>query len=342
MRFFILWVIITLCYGCGVYLEYPPVGNNIQWKRIQYNDTAVYRLAKKKAVIDSVVNVVTQEVFYSEDKRSFKLPGSHLEPGINEVIFDFYYKGKKKRSYESLYMVSDFEPYQLELDNYFILQHDEEAFTQGLFYWNEYLFESTGLIGQSSIRIINPDDGALIQKVQLDSTIFAEGITALDNQLHVLTWKDGLVYRFDEGLKQISMHPYRQEGWGLTSFNEKLLASDGSHKLFFLSNSYKPDSVINVFNHRGPVHYINELEHINGQIWANVLGDDKIIVINPSNGKIEVEIDVSKCIDRQRYTEAGVLNGIAFDSKNELVYLTGKNWPYLIVCRLMSFDKSNK
>ncbi len=328
-------------YGCGVYLEYPPIGNNMQWKLIQYNDTAVYRLAKKGALIDSVVDMTNQDVYYPDDQQSFMLLASKLEPGINEVSLDFYSEGKRKRSNERLYMVSDVEPLQVELDDYYILKHDEEAFTQGLLYWNDYLYESTGLVGKSSLRIINPENGDVIQKLQLDSAIFAEGMALDDNILHVLTWKDGLVYQFNHNLEQLSVHSYRQEGWGLTSVHDQLVASDGSNVLYFLSNSYKVASTIQVFNHRGPVHYINELEYINGMLWANVLGNDKIIVINPSNGKVEVEIDASNCINRHRYPDAGVLNGIAFDADKELVYLTGKNWPHLIVCRLMSFDKSN-
>ncbi|WP_430817279.1 glutaminyl-peptide cyclotransferase [Carboxylicivirga sp. RSCT41] len=338
----ILLIFACLLSGCGVYLEYPQLGNNVQWKLIHYNDTAVYRLAAKKALIDSVIDVSSKEVFHTDNKQVFKLPGSRLKPGINELSFNFYSGGKKRRSNEHLYMVSDTEPLQMELDDYYILKHDKEAFTQGLLFLNGHLFESTGLTGQSSLRIINPENGDLIRKLDLDPEIFAEGIASINDELHLLTWKDGLVYRFSHELEQLSIYPYRQEGWGLTVLNNKMIASDGSNKLYYLSDAYKVDSVVHVLNHRGAVPYINELECINGKIWANVLGDDKIIVINPLNGKVEVEIEASKCIDRHRYPDAGVMNGIAYDARNGMVYLTGKNWPYLIVWRLMSFDKSNK
>jgi glutamine cyclotransferase len=313
----------------------------MKWKVIQYNDTAVFRLAKHTAIIDSVVDLANQEVFYPEHETQFNLPASKLVPGINELSFNFYSEGKRKRYQETLYMVSDTVPSKVVIDDYNILKHDKHAFTQGLIFWKGMLYESTGLVGQSSLRIINPDNGDLIRKIELDSTIFGEGLAAFNNELQLLTWKDGVLYRFNENLKHLGIHPYRQEGWGLTNFNGKLLASDGSNKLYYLSNSYKVDSIIQVFNHRGPVHYLNELEYIKGKIWANVLADDKIIVINPRNGKIEVEIDASNCINRHHYPEAGVLNGIAFDKANDNIYLTGKNWPYIIVWRYMSFDKSN-
>ncbi|MCG8581777.1 MAG: glutaminyl-peptide cyclotransferase [Bacteroidales bacterium] len=341
MKYFPL-IFICLLTACGVYLEYPPVGNNAQWKLIQYTDTAVYKLANKKALLDSVVDVKNKQVFYPDNRTQFTFSGSELKPGINELVLNFYCEGKRKRSKENLYMVSDTEPMQVELDDYFILKHDQEAFTQGLFYWNEHLYESTGLVGQSTLRIINPENGDIIRKVHLDPEIFAEGIASIDNKLHVLTWKDGLVFQYNQQLEQINIYPYRLEGWGLTIMNKKMIASDGSNKLHFLSDSYKVDSLIHVFNHRGPVHYINELECINGMVWANVLGEDKIIVIDPVTGKVEFEIDASKCIDRHRYPDVGVMNGIAYDEQNKLVYLTGKNWPYLIVWRHISFDKSNK
>ncbi len=325
--------------GCGVYLEYPPMGNNAQWKLMTDSDTAVYRLSKK-AIIDSVINIDSKKVYYPSEADGFYLAGSQLNPGINELSLVFYSNGKKKRSYERLYMVSDLEPEQLTVEDYYLLKHDETAFTQGLLWKDGWLYESTGLVGQSSLRVINADNGDVIRRQSLDKNIFAEGISFVDEQLVLLTWKDGLVYKFNEALEQLGLYPYRREGWGLTTMEgHQLLSSDGSNSLHYLSTDYKIDSTFQVYNHRGPVHYLNELEYIEGKVWANVLGSDKVVVINPASGKVEVEIDLSSCIDRHRYPDAGVLNGIAYNPNTGAVYLTGKNWPYIIVWQYLLFDK---
>ncbi|WP_289055506.1 glutaminyl-peptide cyclotransferase [Carboxylicivirga marina] len=341
MKNLLIVLCVLICASCGIYLEYPPNGNNPQWRIIAYDDTAVYRLPSKMHILDSVKNLQSGKVQIVQDSLEFKISGRRLSPGINELDLVFYSEGKKRRSYERLYMVSDLEPLQYKVDNYSLLKHDENAFTQGLVWHNDLMYESTGLVGHSSLRMLNPKTGDIIKKAQLNPEIFAEGIAFLNDSLHVLTWKDELRYVFSEDLEQIKRYSFKQEGWGITADNDGFVASDGTNKLYYLSETFEVDSIKEVFSHRGPVAYINELEYINGQVWANVLGSDKIIVVEPKDGKVMMEIDVSECIDRHQYPDAGVLNGIAFDADKNKVYLTGKNWPYIIVWRPMFFDKSN-
>jgi glutamine cyclotransferase len=330
---------ILLVYGCGVYLEHPQVGNNAQWKLICDSDTVIYRMSRKNLVIDSVINNITGEVSHCDQSQQYLLPATSLEPGINEVSLTFYCKGIKKRSYERLYLVSDSEPIRVEVDHYQLLQHDVAAFTQGLLWKNDVIYESTGLLGESSLRIINDDNGDVLKKIDLDKHIFAEGVTADGDTLLMLTWKDGLLYQFSTELEQLGLYPFNKEGWGITRLDDgRLVSSDGTNGLHFLSPDYKVDSTLCVYNHRGPVSHLNELEYIEGNVWANVLGSDNIVVIQPGNGKVEMEINVSACIDRRRYPQAGVLNGIAYNKRDNVVYLTGKNWPYIIVWQPDFFD----
>lgn len=337
---FILLSLLLLS-GCGVYLVHPQPGNNAQWKVVKYNDTLIYHLNNRKFPIDSVVNASNKQVYYGVDSFDFRWPASQLNPGINDVRLLFYSGGKKRQSAERLYMVSDVEPKQISIDDYELLSHDEAAFTQGLLWHNHQLYESTGLVGESTLRILNPQNGDLVNKQFLNEKIFAEGISFYGDKLVLLTWKDGLVYEFDGKLIEKSMHPYKQEGWGLTFDGKHLIASNGSNELFYLSNTYKIDSSFQVFNHRGAVSYLNELEYIEGKIWANVLGSDQVVVINPQTGKVELEIDAAACLDRYQYPNAGVLNGIAYNPNDKIVYLTGKNWPFIIVWRPSFFDNSN-
>ncbi|WP_212228765.1 glutaminyl-peptide cyclotransferase [Carboxylicivirga mesophila] len=338
-RFGLSILCLMMTFGCGVYLDFPSEGNNSQWRLLTYTDTAVFHLPKY-APIDSVVNLKGKTVYYPRTAKYFRLPASELQPGINEVSYIFYSNGKKRRSFERLYMVSDIEPRQLTVDDYLLLKHDEDAFTQGLLWKDGYLYETTGLIGESSLRILNPKNGDIIRNLPLDKQIFAEGFSWRSGEFIMLTWKDGLIYKFDAELEQIGVFPYKHEGWGLTTTDDNvLLTSDGTYSLHYLDENFKVDSTFQVYNNRGPVHYLNELEYIEGKVWANVLGSDIVQVIELTNGKVLMEIDLSACIDRHRYKQAGVLNGIAYNPHDKLVYFTGKNWPYIVVWRPLFFDK---
>lgn len=342
IRYLLLLLVVGLLSSCGVYLEYPLQGNSQQWKLITSNDSLVFRLHNTKYSIDSVINNASQQMLTACDSDVFKLPAKSLKPGLNDLSLSFYLSnGRKKVVNERLYMVSDVVPEKIKLDNYYLLKHDQQAFTQGLLWYNGFLYETTGLVGHASVRVINPNTGELIKKKALDKEIFAEGIAMHNQQFAMLTWKDGLVYLFDDQLKQQAIVPFHQEGWGLTHDGKQYIASNGTNQLFFLSDQFKTDSTLQVYNNRGPVTYLNELEFINGYVWANVLGSDKLVVIDLESGKVEYEIDLSDCLDRNRYKDAGVLNGIAYDSINNTIFLTGKNWPYILVWSALFFEKSN-
>ncbi|WP_430811167.1 MULTISPECIES: glutaminyl-peptide cyclotransferase [unclassified Carboxylicivirga] len=327
-----------LC-SCGIYLEHPSAGLSPAWKTVASSDSLVYLLPPGMAVLDSVVHVASGRVYQGGDSGAFILPAALLKPGSNTLELIFYAGGKVRKSQEVIYLVSDISPRQYSIDHFTRLPHDEEAFTQGLVWWKGYLFESTGLVGASSLRKIDPGSGAILQQHDLDPTIFAEGLTVYDDHLILLTWKDSVAYGFDLNLQQQWVQPYEEEGWGLTTAGDSsLMATNGSHHLLHLSPTLKHRKSTDVYNHRGPVLYLNELEYINGLVWANVLGDDTIVVVDPQTGKVRMEVDVSACINREQYPRAGVLNGIAYDPLRSLVYLTGKNWPFIIVWKAQIFD----
>jgi glutamine cyclotransferase len=224
---------------------------------------------------------------------------------------------------------------------YFIVNkipHDYQAFTQGLVFDNGYLYEGTGRHGQSSLRKVDPGSGAIIKIHPLDDEFFGEGITIFNNKIYQLTWQSytGFVYDKDSFLFMEEFF-YNTEGWGITHNNRHLIISDGTDKLYFLHpTTFEVLKQINVTDESGPVKNINELEYINGEIYANILSSYKIARINPENGKINSWIDLTGILSGERIDYAiDVLNGIAYDHSDKRLFVTGKYWPKIFEIRLI-------
>jgi glutamine cyclotransferase len=211
--------------------------------------------------------------------------------------------------------------------------HDPLAFTQGLtFDDNDNLIESTGLNGASSIRRVNLTNGQVIQQFNLQYEYFGEGITIVDNKIIQLTWKNNIGFIYDEKtFELLGIFTLNTEGWGLTYDGKHLIISDGTANLHFLDpTTYKTSHSITVQDANGPVKNLNELEYINGVIYANIWFDTKIAVISPATGQIEAYIDLDDLA--QPYTTKdsnAVLNGIAYNTQTCQLYITGKNWSNL-------------
>ncbi len=225
--------------------------------------------------------------------------------------------------------------YTVEIIN--VYPHDREAFTQGLFYHEGYLYESTGLHGKSSLRKADLKTGKIIKKIALPAEYFAEGITLHNNNIYQLTWTNQLMFLYDgENLKKIRALKYSGEGWGITSDGKNLFMSDGSAKI----TRRDPDTldiinVLHVFDEKKAIHGINEMEYINGEIWANIFMENVIARISLSTGKILGWIDLTPLYSLvDRYDGIDVLNGIAYDKKNGRIFVTGKYWPYIFEIKI--------
>jgi len=221
-------------------------------------------------------------------------------------------------------------------DNYQVLHifpHDAEAFTQGLVYADGHLYESTGLNGRSSLRMVDLQTGRVLQRHDLPPEYFGEGLTNWGSNLVQLTWKAGtaLVYdRFSFAL-QSTLH-YPGEGWGLTQDGKQLILSDGTSVLHFLDprtfHEIRRISVMDDYNR--PLMNLNELEYIHGEIYANVWQTGWIVRISPRNGKVLGWIDLGGLMDKSRLADPdAVLNGIAYDPQWDRLFVTGKLWPKL-------------
>jgi len=218
--------------------------------------------------------------------------------------------------------------------------HDPEAFTQGLVYVDGHLYESTGRKGKSSIRMVDLQTGKVLQHYDLPAEYFGEGLTDWGSNLVQLTWtsKTGFVYdRFSLALRRTFR--FEGEGWGLTHDNKQLILSDGTPVLRFLDpQSFSEIRRVSISDERGrPVTDVNELEYVHGEIYANIWHRDQIVRISPQTGKILGRIDLTGLMDTNRPTDPdAVLNGIAYDSKDDRLFVTGKFWPKLFEIKIIN------
>lgn len=214
--------------------------------------------------------------------------------------------------------------------------HDSLAFTQGLCFSGDRLYESTGRKGESSVRQVELVTGKSIASVELPDRYFGEGITTHAGKLYQLTWDSGLGFLYDEAtLNKLGTFSYQGEGWGLTSDGTHLIVSDGTSVIRF----YNPDRFIHekslqIRDDRGPVSQLNELEWIDGFLYANLWHTDFIVKIDPSNGHVVGRIHLGRLLQPRPLDQEAVLNGIAHDPSTGLIYVTGKLWPRLYAIRL--------
>ena len=211
-----------------------------------------------------------------------------------------------------------------------ILPHDPNTYTQGLLLDQKDFLESSGQYGKSFIRRINSITGKVINEIKIDKNLFAEGITTYDNKLYMLSWKSnkGLIFN-KNNFEIIGEIDYNTEGWGLTTYEDNLVMSDGSEKLYFRDPiTFKTQKIIEVYDNNGKVENINELESINGKIYCNIYGKDIILIINPDTGLVESRINLNNLFKRENYNDkVDVLNGIAYNIDNNSIIVTGKWWP---------------
>ncbi|MDX9902583.1 MAG: glutaminyl-peptide cyclotransferase [Bacteroidales bacterium] len=209
--------------------------------------------------------------------------------------------------------------------------HDSRAYTQGLVYDNGFFYESTGQLGESSLRKVEAETGKVVSQVNLDGSLFGEGLAMLGDRIYQLTWttKVGFVYE-KSTLRQISRIYYQTQGWGLATIGDSLAMSDGTNVIWFLDPDFNVLSSVDVWDNKGMVDNLNEMELIDGELWANIWQTDRIARIDPLSGKVIGYVELGNILPREEQTrETDVLNGIAWDAENRRIFVTGKYWPRL-------------
>jgi glutamine cyclotransferase len=217
-----------------------------------------------------------------------------------------------------------------------VYPHDEAAFTQGLVIDNGVLYEGTGLYGNSSLRRIELETGEVLQLYDLPPQYFGEGITVFDGKIIQLTWRSNIGFVYDEeSFDLLQNFSYSTEGWGITYDGSRLIMSDGSSNLYFLDpETFQKIGQVEVHDN-GTVKNLNELEYIQGKVYANIWLEDKIAIINPQTGQVEGWINLSGLYNMENQDPNNVLNGIAYDAGSGRLFVTGKRWSQLFEIELI-------
>jgi len=292
-------------------------------------DSVQYSIGNKK--IKSVNNTANIKV------NDYRL-GKHT---VTAIIF---YENKTEKVSKPVYIMADSAP---EIYTYKVINtypHDKEAYTQGLEYYNGFLYEGTGQLGESSIRKVELETGKVLLQQDLDEKYFGEGITIFNNKIHQLTWKGGKGFVYNlETFEQEKEFKYTKsrEGWGLTNNGDRLIKTDGTERIWFLNpETLIEESYIEAYTNKRKVENLNELEYINGMLYANVWQQNSILIVNPKSGKVEGVANLNslkELIKKEQKLQEGddVLNGIAFDKENNRLFVTGKHWGKLYEIELI-------
>ncbi len=218
-----------------------------------------------------------------------------------------------------------------------VYPHDKNAFTQGLVYDKGVLYEGTGQEASSSLRRVKLETGEVLNQLDLGPQFFGEGIALWGEKIYQLTWQSRVGFVYDKStFRQLNRIYYPTEGWGLTTMGDRLIMSDGSNTLYFMDpESFTAVSSIEVYDNKAKVMQLNELEYINGEIWANIWMTDLIARIDPNSGKVIAYVDLKGILnDPSTDTKVDVLNGIAWDQAGNRIFVTGKNWPKLFEIKI--------
>lgn len=275
---------------------------------------------------------------YVENKLIFNT--SMFDVGIQKIDFVFYWGDSIKQSVsKNIKLFSDIVPQRY---SYKIIQswpHSIKAYTQGLEFNNGYLYEGTGNYGESMLTKVKIETNEIIQSVNLPSNVFGEGITIVNDKIYQLTWKSSIGYVYDkENLNKLFEFSYPTDGWGLTNNGDELIMSDGSENIYFLDKEYFSElRRIQVYDQSGAVNNLNELELINGELYANIYGTNNIVTIDVETGKVLKTINLKGLLNPNDIkARIDVLNGIAWEPEKEWLVVTGKWWPKIFQIELIA------
>lgn len=306
-------------------VKYPTMNINLPYgkslditfneEKLKNYDSIVVR--KDQKLLDKLIN-----------KFSYSVNTSQYGLGYQKLEVSVYKKGKVRTIDLPFIMVSDMMPSELLFTKLKTTTHDAKSYTQGFEIHNNILYESSGQYGASSIRKVNLKTGQLIIEKKLDPSFFAEGLTVLNGKVYQLTWKEGQCIIYDENLNELKKIGFRStngEGWGICNDGVSLIISDGSNKLSYLHpETFAVEKVMQIYAGNTPVNYLNELEYVNGYIYANIYTTNQIAQIEVKTGKVLAVIELSSL--KSENPNGEVLNGIAYQKSSNTFFVTGKYW----------------
>ncbi|MEM9896794.1 MAG: glutaminyl-peptide cyclotransferase [Bacteroidota bacterium] len=300
-----------------------------QNQKITRGTPIAFEISSSGSPIDSV------EVVYEGERSVFKnaefdyaFPSRKV--GTQQLLLKVFCGDQSETHFRKIIVYPEKPP---ELKTYRVvttMPHDTEDYTQGLLILNGYLYESTGQRGKSTLKKKSLQTGETLQTVNLDDSFFGEGLAVFQDQFYQLTWTSGKALVYNEQLQEVKQFTYETQGWGLVTYESKMLMTDGSEKVYvFDPISFTKESQLEVYSNEGKIEELNELEMIDGLLYANVYQEDFVLVIDPQTGEVLQQIDFSGLLSDKEAQDADVLNGIAVDPESGKIYITGKWWPKL-------------
>jgi glutaminyl-peptide cyclotransferase len=315
----------------------PKVKNYIYGHTVSVN----VKTKVKNGEIDTINLYYNDSILRQTDQLDFTIKGLKINSlGKNYLrVTASKTDGIKNTRIISFNTVSDIEPNKLQYSVINDYPHNKKFYTQGLEFYNGYLYEGTGEKGSSGIFKINLPTGKILRQHMIDKQYFGEGITILNDKIYQLTYRSqkGFIYDIDNFSVVDSFQYSSKEGWGLTNDGHNLIMSNGTNELIWLDPSdFSEIKKIQTANNKEIINYLNELEYIDKKIYANVYTTNLIIIIDPKTGKVLSEINLEGIINMYKNPSDTIdyLNGIAYDAEKERLFVTGKWWPRLFEIEL--------
>lgn len=305
---------------------------------IKYGENKTIELNPKTLANINSLKVLhnNKELEINKPNKTIDISAKNLTLGVQNLIISFEEKKKVKKLNYVFTVVSDLSPKYASYNVLKKLNHDPNSYTQGLELHDQTMFESGGLHGKSFIRKYEWPSGKIIKNVALDAKLFGEGLTKLDDKIYQLTYQEGKILIYDKDLNLINTQPLQtssREGWGLSNDGSNLIVTDGTNKLIFLDpTTFAISKILPVYAAESEINYINELEYVDGFLYANVYTTNNIVRIEASTGRITHVYDLSAL--KSENNDGEVLNGIAYNKANKTFIVTGKNWKYMYEVKL--------
>ena len=321
-------------------------GDNLNKKKFGISTNATNNTIALNQVLELNIknpnNLEVESISYTLDGKNIeeKTPLSNFKLGSHDIIATIKYDGETEIVTQTISIVNAETPkvfgYQI-INTY---PHDITSYTQGLEFYNGELYESTGQKGESKLRKVNYKTGEVLKNVNLADNYFGEGLTVLNDNLYLLTWLSGKGFVYNpESFERKSTFKFgkSQEGWGICNDGKILYKSDGTEKIWLLNpETLVEDDYIQVYTNKGKIGKLNELEWINGKIYANIYQKNGVVIINPENGATEAVIDFSPLKERvTKHKGLYVLNGIAYNPETQTIFVTGKRWDKLFEVKIV-------